>query len=302
MKGAIWWGVLGLLFALAVAMQRGALAVFVLILALAAGTSELWARYCLTNVTFRRHLGSRQIAYGEETTLQLEFVNAKLLPLAWLLARDKYPNQLPLLTATATTGFWPQRGWLYSVVALRWYERVTLTHRVRGAQRGHFVFGPAELASGDVFGFRQCERSEEGMDTLVVYPKVVPLEALGLPTERPLGQWLARRRIAEDPLRFAMVREYVPGDNPRFIHWRASAHRGALQSKVFDPSDTLTLVLAVDVQTRPHAYEYVSDYLELVISAAASLAVRALDERHMVGLSANGLARGGQAWLYLRPS
>ncbi len=300
MKGSFWWSLLIILFVLGVITQRGTLIVFALILSLAAGASHLWARYCLTNVTFRRHLASRQLSYGEQGTLSLEFINAKPLPLAWLLVRDKYPTQVALLTDDPEATKWQQRGWLFSMVALRWYERVVLTYRIRGEHRGHFVFGPAEITSGDVFGFQRRERLEEGMDMLVVYPKVVPVGLLGLPADRPIGEWRARRRVVEDPLRFAMVREYVPGDNPRYIHWRASAHMGGLQSKVFDPSDTLTLVLAVDVQTAPYVYEYVPEYLELVISAAASLAMEALDQRYMVGLCANGLPRSGQAWVYVR--
>jgi uncharacterized protein (DUF58 family) len=301
-KGGFWWALLAVLFLIGVATQRGALVVFVLALALAAGASRLWAHYCLTNVTFRRRLASSQIAYGEETTLSLEFVNAKPLPLAWLALRDNYPAQVTLLTENPRTGKWTQRGSLSSVVSLRWYERVVLRHRIRGDQRGHFNFGPGELRSGDVFGFQQRERPELQVDTLIVYPKVVPIALEGVPSDRPLGTWLARRRVAEDALRFAAVREYVPGDNPRHIHWRASAHTGNLQSKVFDPSDTLLITLAVDVQTTSHAWGFVPPYLELLISAAASLGVQALNERYMVGLYANGLGRDGQGWIRVRPS
>lgn len=104
----------------------------------------------------------------------------------------------------------------------------------------------------------------------------------------------ARRKVVEDPLRFSTVREYNPGDNPRFIHWKATARTGSLQSKVFDPSDTLSVTLAVDVRTRARAYEYVPEYLEYVISTAASVAVHALGERYMVGLAANGLGEGAR--------
>ncbi|MBC7237191.1 MAG: hypothetical protein H5T69_15220, partial [Chloroflexi bacterium] len=67
-------------------------------------------------------------------------------------------------------------------------------------------------------------------------------------------------------------------------------------TKVFDPSETLVLILAVDVQTAPHTYESVPEYLELAMAAAASLAAKALDERHMVGLLVNCLnTRGGRS-------
>ncbi len=301
MKGSFWWATLAVLFLLAVVRRQAILAVFVIALALAAAASELWARYCLSNVTYRRHMAHPRIAYGEETTLSLEFTNAKPLPLAWLLVRDKFPSKVGLLASSPHEKAPPQRALLVSLLSLRWYERVTRTYRLKGEHRGHFQFGPAEVNSGDIFGFQRRQRVDSETDTLTVYPKIVPVSALGLPANRPLGEWLTHRRVSEDPLRFAMVREYAPGDNPRFIHWKTSAHVGSLQTKAFDPSATLLLIIAVDVQTLPRPYEYVPEYLEYVICAAASLAVHALNERHMVGLCANGLSRAGQTWLYVRP-
>ena len=115
------------------------------------------------------------------------------------------------------------------------------------------------------------------------------------------GEWLARRRVHTDPLRFAMVRDYAPGDNPRHVHWPASAHAGRLQTKQFDPSDTLALMLVVDVQTLQRTFEYVPEYLEYGITAAASIATEALAQRHMVGLCANALGAEGQGWVLVRP-
>ena len=51
---------------------------------------------------------------------------------------------------------------------------------------------------------------------LLVYPKVVPLERLGLPASSPFGDVPVRRQwLFEDPMRTVGVREYRPGDNPQ---------------------------------------------------------------------------------------
>jgi uncharacterized protein (DUF58 family) len=301
MKGKLWWAFLGVLFLIAIATRRGMLSVLILVLALAAAFSAIWARYALSKVTYHRRLANTQIGYGEETTLTLEFVNAKPLPLAWLIVEDRFPRPLRLLTEE--TRYTVSREYVFfsTVLALRWYERVTHTHRVLGSQRGHFHLGPAELTSGDLFGFRLSRRDDTETNDLTVYPKVVPVSALGLPTGRPIGEWLGPRRIIEDPLRFAAVRDYVPGDNPRSIHWHASARTGVLQTKVFEPSATHLLALAVDAQTTPQAYSYIPEHLELVASAAASLAVHALSQRHAVGLWTNDIGPGGQGWTVVQP-
>ena len=301
MRGGIWWTVIVLLAVLAVVLQQPLLAAFVLALALAGGASELWSRRSLAGVSYRRFLGASHLAFGEESTLTVEFINAKLLPLAWLVARDEYPPGVTLLTGTVEAAQGTRRAWLTNLVALRWYERVRRIYHIRGERRGLYHFGPAEIVSGDMFGFRRQLMRVPGSDDLIVYPKIVPLEQLGLPAGRPVGEWLAPRRLMEDPLRFAMTRDYVPGDNPRYLHWKATARTGRLQTKVFDPSATLSLMLAVDVQTASGAYEYEPDALEYIISAAASLSMQALDERHSVGLCANGIQEGQRGWVQVRP-
>lgn len=301
MTGNKWWlGILALLI-LALILREGLLIVLVLVLALAGGFSELWARHCLRNVYYRRHLGTTHLMLGEETTLELEFVNAKPLPLAWLMVRDEFPRAVTLLGGEVHGSPSEERGWLQNMVSLRWYERVVRRYRVLGDQRGVFSLGPAEIHSGDVLGFRPQKMTTSHTDTLVVYPRVMPVEALGLPADRPLGEWRAKRRLAQDPLRFATVRDYQPGDHPRFIHWKASARLGHLQTKIFDPSASLAVMLAVDVQTLPGAYEYRPAALEYTISAAASVAAHALEARHMVGLCANTIDAWGHQYIVLSP-
>ncbi|MGI5917794.1 MAG: DUF58 domain-containing protein [Anaerolineae bacterium] len=301
MRGVGWWILLAILFLIGAALRRSTLLALVFILALATGASLLWARYCLSAVTYRRRLGHHAIDYGRETTLALEFINAKPLPLAWLLVYDVFPRQIDLLTAEIQKGAPHRPGRLTNMLSLRWYERVVRTHRIRGKHRGLYEFGPAELSAGDIFGIHNRRRVDTTIDTLIVYPKVVPVHELGLPAGRPIGEWAARRKMVEDPLRFAMVREYVPGDNARHIHWPASARSGTLQTKVFDPSDTLSLIIALDVQTLHRPYEYEPDYLELAVSATASLALHGLDQRYSVGIYANALGPAGDQWVRLRP-
>jgi uncharacterized protein (DUF58 family) len=301
MKSGGWTLLLFVLFLAAVILQRDLLAVFASILAIATGASALWARYCLSSLSYRRHLGSATLNYGEETTLTLEFENAKPLPLAWLLVRDTFPAAVQLLTGDVHENAPGEGTALVTLLSLSWYQRVNRTHRVLGNHRGRFEFGPAEISSGDLFGHQRRVREDARVNELLVYPRIVPVDFLGLPVARPMGEWFATRRILPDPLRYAGVHRYMPGDNPRHVHWRATARTGELQVKEFDASDTLNVTIAVDVQTLPRTYEYLPNALEYLLSAAGSIAMHALDEHHMVGLSVNGLTRDGETWTRVRP-
>ena len=99
----------------------------------------------------------------------------------------------------------------------------------------------------------------------------------------------------------ATVREYVPGDSIRHIHWKNTARLDHLQTKVFDPSASPVLALLIDLQTVHNPYGFVPEYLELIISAAASIAVDALDHRVAVGLYANGGPSGASHWTSVAP-
>jgi uncharacterized protein (DUF58 family) len=79
----------------------------------------------------------------------------------------------------------------------------------------------------------------------------------------------------------------------RHIHWKSTARRGLLQTKIFEPGASQHLFLAVNGQTLEHAYEGVlTEYFETVILVAASLAQAALEARHPVGLVTNNGMRG----------
>jgi uncharacterized protein (DUF58 family) len=286
LTGSLWWWLLAGLFALSAAKRDPSLLLFALLLAAASLASLLWSRYSLAQLRYSRHFGQTRLAFGEETELTLDTYNAKPLPVPWLLLADEYPSGLTLLTGNQGGRVTLNRS-LVSLLSLRWYERVQRTYRVRGDRRGAFHFGPATAAAGDIFGLRRQSLTIPGRDVLLVYPKVVPVQSLGLPAARPVGELAAKRRLVDDPLRYQGVRAWAPGDSLRQVHWRATARTGELHSRTYEASASHVLILAVDVQTTSRPYGLVRDYLELLVSAAASLAVAALEQGYAVGLLAN---------------
>jgi uncharacterized protein (DUF58 family) len=263
------------------------------------GASALWGRYCLSAVTYARQFGATRLFCGEETDLWIELVNAKPLPLPWLNITDEVAREAaihgPASGLELQPSSDPQRRLLVNTLSVRWYERVRRHYRVRFNQRGLFDFGPVVLSSGDLFGFRTRYLDLALRERLIVYPKIVPLTHLPLPAARPLGDYALRRRVTADPLRLAGTRDYQPGDNPRHLHWKATARRGILQTKLFDPSAAHQVLIFLNTHTLDYAFAgVVADYLETGIVVAASLANAALDARYPVGLFTNGASRESQ--------
>jgi len=98
-----------------------------------------------------------------------------------------------------------------------------------------------------------------------------------------------RQRIFEDPGRIAGLRDYRPGDPMRRIDWKASAKLGALQSKVYEPSGTLHMLVVLNVNTMEHVWEgYVPELLERLISLTGSVARQGFEDGYSIGLATNG--------------
>ncbi len=298
----LWWFVIGGLMLASVLLRNNLLFLLSLFLLLIGGVSWLWTRVCLTAVTYRRRLGSDRLFFGEETELAIEIVNAKPLPLAWLRAEDELPAALELVATKLPASFRPGRARLDNLLSLRWYERVTRRYRLRAVRRGAWQIGPAELVSGDILGFALRRQVIPDTNLLLVYPKIVPLTALGLPAHRPLGDLQERRRVVEDPLRVLGAREYASGDSFRHIHWKATARRQQLQTKVFEPSSALPLAIFLNINTYELLYEGLDHELqEFAVTAAASLARWAWENGHPVGLYVNSTAQPGAQRIRIRP-
>jgi uncharacterized protein (DUF58 family) len=293
MFGTGWLYLIGFMLLLSVWMRNGLLFVVLLAVLLASGVSWLWGRYCLDRVEYRRQFGQKRAFFGEELEFTTEIVNRKLLPLAWLETQDEIPEELVVLKGRVDYSHKPGRRLLINSCSLRWYERVKRHYRMRCDERGYYSFGPVELRSGDLFGFRHKEAKLDCEDMLIVYPKIVPLTRLGLPSRDPFGDFKTPQWLFEDQLRTVGVRQYVYGDSPRRIHWKATARTQELQVKLYEPTTTYKLAIFLNLNTyEPYWWmNYDPDVVELAICTTASIANWAVAARYQVGLWANARIR-----------
>ena len=251
---------------------------------------DIWALYCLDDLSYRRRFSEQRVLFGEEVTLSLSVENAKLLPLPWLEVEDTLPRVLTIKGQKLPSGRRNDRVSLESLFSPRWYERITRRYTLQCNARGVHTFGPTKLRSSDIFGFVSREVELPNREYLLVYPLVAPLYSFGLPSRHPFGEKRAQQRLLEDPLRVAGVRDYVYGDSLRRINWKASARAMKLQSKIYESTTTHTLVLFLNVVSQLDIYYGIRpDLQELSICATASVTDWALDEGYAVGLYTNTL-------------
>lgn len=251
-------------------------------------TADIWAKFCLNDLRFERKLSEHRVLFGEEITLSFAVENAKLLPLPWLEISDTVPRTLNIQGRQMRINPSTNRAVLENLFSPRWYERVTRRYTLLCNTRGVHTFGPTSIRSGDLFGFTERQETLDNRQYLIVYPLILPLSSFSLPSSSPFGDQRTRRRLLEDPSRVIGVRDYTYGDDLRRVHWKATARTMQLQSKIYEPTTTYTLVMFLNVATQLDSYFGIHPELqELSICAAASVADWALNEGYAVGLHSN---------------
>lgn len=212
----------------------------------------------------------------ERIPVSVEVSNPSWFPVPWL----RLTESLPLELAPSDQ--------LQRVYTLRPRERVVIDYELRCTRRGYYALGPLRLVVGDLFGFSDAGGREDAQQFLTVYPRIIPLARLALPSRLPHGTLSASRRIFEDPARLRGVREYQPGDSMRRIHWKASAHADMLLVKQLSPAISLESMLLLNLNSRDYHRQRIYSASEWAIVVAASVATYLETMRQAVGLATNG--------------
>ena len=185
---------------------------------------------------------------------------------------------------------------------LRSYEAISWTAAIRCDKRGLFEWGPARLVATDAFGLETVEHEQMVPLRLVVYPELLPLPELSLAARHPLGDARARRQLLTDPSRTIGVRDYRRDDPFKAIHWGATARRGELQTRVYEPTTSLSIAILLNLDTFEFYWEGMRyDQVETMISAAATVATRASEARLNFGLYTNGASAGSGQLVRISP-
>jgi len=258
---------------------------------------QLWARFGLRNVAYRRSLARDRTGWGDEIDLAIEVWNRKPLPLAWLRADERASLGVVVRERSLAMGR-SGTAVLRNVWSLAAFERVVRRYHVSADRRGVFELGPVDLAVGDLFAREAAHEEREDVARFLVRPRTVSAPPIQR-RDRPGGTDRARFGLAEDPSRFAGIREYTPGDSIRRVHPRASARLGRPVVKRFEPSRDRDVLIALDVEAgRPSIRalgvepppavldQSDDDRSEALFVIAASLARSLARERAAFGLAA----------------
>jgi len=273
--------------------------------------ARIWDRYCLSRIEFRRKLSSERAFFGDNIHLEISVANRKPLPLPWFQIEEEIPADISVTSDSSllsereegnSTGEMAELyqkvtyGWynrdnrtnITHNLSLGWYNRITRRYPITCNRRGLFAFGPTRIRSGDLFGIFSRESHIMKQHYLIVYPKMVSLEQLGIPSRQLFGDIRTRSHIFEDPVLTMGIRDYQFGDSLKRVHWKATARTRKLQTKVFELTTTTDIALFLDVRTTNlTVFGVVPELLELAVVTAASITNYTLSAGYRTGLYVN---------------
>jgi len=152
------------------------------------------------------------------------------------------------------------------------------------SRRGVVSVGPARTVRADPVGLVRRELVWTGSTELFVHPKTIGIPSMSTGFIRDL-EGSATRELTPSDIAFHALREYVPGDERRNIHWKSTAKTGTYMVRQFEETRRSHLVVALSLASADFATDA---EFELAVSVAGSLGARAIRDTRDVSVVVGG--------------
>jgi len=163
-----------------------------------------------------------------------------------------------------------------------------LSYQLVPERRGVYELSDIQLSAPDLLGMYELSRRLHQPQELIVYPRPISLPPIWTATSARGAALTTNRRKSHQGTDLYGVREYVPGDDLRHIHWKVSAHTNQLVITEREERRSLAATVILDLSRSVHAGEGNRSTLEYGVTLAVSLLVQALSQHAPAQLIAEG--------------
>ncbi|MFM9876435.1 MAG: DUF58 domain-containing protein [Rhodoglobus sp.] len=150
-------------------------------------------------------------------------------------------------------------------------------------RRGLVQIGPVRTVRADPVGLVRRELVWADVAELFVHPRTIGIPSLSTGLIRDL-EGKPTRDLSNNDVSFHALREYVPGDDRRYIHWKSTARTGSYMVRQFEETRRSHLVVALSLASSDYATDV---EFEMAVSVAGSLGVRAIRDARTVSVMAS---------------
>lgn len=220
--------------------------------------SGILSSISLTGLTMRLEL-PQHIFAGQSVRALIELENEKLTLPSFSLrvegAKDEHPGAAAVLDTPIYFPYLPKKA--------RAQQSVPITFARRGAYRQDAF----RIVTRFPFGFLQKARRVELPTEALVYPTVEPTQELFDVMGGLQGALESMSKGRGQDL--YALRDYLPTDSARHVHWKASARLGSLMVREFTREDDCRVLLVLDPHMDPHS---AADRFERAVTLCAGIA------------------------------
>jgi uncharacterized protein (DUF58 family) len=143
------------------------------------------------------------------------------------------------------------------------------------ARRAVIMVGPVRSVRADPLHLLRRQVLWTEPEDLYVHPRTVALAGSAAGFIRDL-EGMPTTDLSSADVSFHALRDYVPGDDRRHIHWKTTARTNKLMVRQFEETRRAHLAISLSINT--DEYESEQEF-ELAISAAASIGRQAIREQ-----------------------
>ena len=185
----------------------------------------------------------------------------------------------------------PERGAAQTAASMGASEDLRLVFEFPSPIRANYQIGPLVVRARDPFGFYLTEKKLEP-DTLSVMPRPERLRGTQL-RPRHVGPWpgVIPSRVLGLGTEFYSMREYIPGDDPKRINWKATARYNELIVNEAEAERVTDVMIVLDTDVSLFGTSD-NQLFERGLQAAASYARLLLRQGNRVGVVLQGGERG----------
>lgn len=257
--------------------------------------SGFWAATSMIGIRVERMTRSNRKQVGEIIKENFEVINRSIIPKIWLRISDE--SEVPGSSGSRViTWIGPRQA--------KTFVSYTLLQK-----RGLFNLGQTSIESGDLFGLFWVKKKFHSENRLLVQPFWYELNSFPAYSGiQPGGRALKQKTLDVTPYA-AGVREFVPGDPLKRIHWPSSARQQKLIVKEFEKDPLAEVWIFFDASDKVHIHPEKTDYItlsetlwepqrhgfqlppdteEYAVTISASVAKYYIDQKREVGLVSEG--------------
>jgi uncharacterized protein (DUF58 family) len=129
------------------------------------------------------------------------------------------------------------------------FKAKLLTYKVRPVKRGEYTFGAVNVFAKTVLGVLQRRYKFENEQMVPVYPSFIQMrryELLAISNRLNEAGIKKIRRIGQNR-EFDTIKDYVAGDDPRTVNWKATARRNRLMVNTYQDEKSQQVYALIDI-------------------------------------------------------